>query len=285
MTASDGMLRTSRVERIRQWGLQLSRLAPFLRAPGKLLYQRFLSGFARRLREAGSSPGAWLKAYFAEHAPVTFVQVGAFDGVANDPIHELIVNRPRWRGLLIEPIPRAFERLKENYAAYQHKLQFLNVAISDRTCDLSMYEVDAKGLALPNWAPQIASLNRSHITKHFADVDVRELTVPAIRLGEALASAGLDAVDLLVMDVEGHERQILEDFDFDAFRVRVVLFERAHLEKDDESDITQTLEAHGFRCLSFADDTIAYRPMREASLRFKTRRNGTAARSTGVARK
>jgi hypothetical protein len=36
----------------------------------------------------------------------TFIQVGAFDGITTDPLHKYIT-RYGWRGILMEPQPRA----------------------------------------------------------------------------------------------------------------------------------------------------------------------------------
>ncbi len=42
---------------------------------------------------------------------VTFVQIGANDGVWNDPI-EPYLRGEKWRGVLVEPVPYVFARLK-----------------------------------------------------------------------------------------------------------------------------------------------------------------------------
>jgi hypothetical protein len=46
-----------------------------------------------------------------------FIQIGAYDGRKGDPIYELVrVNR--CSGILVEPQPDIFERLKQNYAGF-----------------------------------------------------------------------------------------------------------------------------------------------------------------------
>ena len=73
---------------------------------------------------------------------VSFVQIGANDGLRNDPIREFIVRDP-WTGVLIEPLPSVFELLKENYAwlAGRRSLAFENPAISTSESSLSLYTV------------------------------------------------------------------------------------------------------------------------------------------------
>jgi hypothetical protein len=68
-----------------------------------------------------------------------FVQVGAFDGSCVDPIHTM-VRRYCWKGLLIEPEPRAFAALQATYKG-EPNLTLLNAAISDRDGMTTFYRV------------------------------------------------------------------------------------------------------------------------------------------------
>src|SRR5271165_1303468 len=43
-----------------------------------------------------------------------FVQIGAYDGYDCDPIQKFI-RRYGWNGILVEPQPDAFEKLRQNY--------------------------------------------------------------------------------------------------------------------------------------------------------------------------
>jgi hypothetical protein len=55
------------------------------------------------------------------------VEVGAFDGVTNDRLHTH-VREGSWHGVLVEPQPRYFARLTENYEGLDG-LTFINAAI------------------------------------------------------------------------------------------------------------------------------------------------------------
>jgi len=68
-----------------------------------------------------------------------FIQIGAHDGRKDDPIYEL-VQRNRWSGILVEPQPDVFQRLKENYAGFSG-LAFEQAAIvAEGTC-MPLYRV------------------------------------------------------------------------------------------------------------------------------------------------
>src|SRR5262249_59030637 len=45
-----------------------------------------------------------------------FVKVGANDGVTGDPCSDILLATPQWRGILIEPVPYCFERLRANFS-------------------------------------------------------------------------------------------------------------------------------------------------------------------------
>ena len=60
---------------------------------------------------------------------VNFIQVPSNDGVTGDPIN-CFVNNNNWHGVLVEPIPFLFEKLKINYDQRKENLQFLNCAVS-----------------------------------------------------------------------------------------------------------------------------------------------------------
>src|SRR5205814_148392 len=69
---------------------------------------------------------------FAQHHPDAFVvQIGAHDGatMGQDPLRHELLSRP-WRGILVEPVPPVFERLKANYRA-NPRLIFENAAIAE----------------------------------------------------------------------------------------------------------------------------------------------------------
>ena len=59
----------------------------------------------------------------------TFLQVGAFDGLANDPIHPL-VRAFGLRGLVVEPQVGVLDRLRATYADHP-QVSLVNAAVAD----------------------------------------------------------------------------------------------------------------------------------------------------------
>lgn len=60
---------------------------------------------------------------------VSFLQIGSNDGISGDPLNKFI-NNYNWKGILVEPIPFLFEKLKRNYFHKKSNLIFYNIAIS-----------------------------------------------------------------------------------------------------------------------------------------------------------
>ena len=92
--------------------------------------------------------------------PFYFVQVGANDGVLDDPLRELIYQH-HFPGLLIEPLPDLFERLKTNYAG-EHQLVYENVAILDREGPVEIHRIRSDADVPGHWHG-IASFHRKNL--------------------------------------------------------------------------------------------------------------------------
>src|SRR5688572_761255 len=109
---------------VRDVGLAVVGAVPWLGRAGRWFYRR-LPEFLL------DTPTSRMRKHFSKKSRVTFVQIGAFDGLAGDPLRPLILENENWTGVLAEPHPDAFERLQRNYAAQSQRLKFLNAAISN----------------------------------------------------------------------------------------------------------------------------------------------------------
>ncbi len=259
---------------IRDIGLQAVRAMPWLRSFARKVY----AALPARLHD---TPTRCVGAFFADATTVSFIQIGAFDGVAGDPIRPLVLDRPGWRGALVEPQPDAFETLRRNYAGQSARLRFLNAAVAARSGDRTLYTVarsDPHGAPLPDWADEIASLDVEHIRKHFPGRGIVERTVRTMAFSEVAEGLPGGIVDLVIIDAEGHERAIIESIDFERHRIRFLMYEHKHLSPEDGPALDARLRRAGFTLKPFGRDTIAWRSLRQVGPKVqRTPRSGTRA--------
>ena len=179
-----------------------------------------------------------------------FVQIGAFDGQVNDPLYELVRGH-RWRGVLVEPQPGAFERLKRNYHG-QVGLQFFNVAIGAQDGEITLYTRAGGDV-------EVASTQRQLLVKPgHRRGSVVSRRVPCWTVGTLLERAGgRTDVDLLQIDAEGCDYQIIRALDFAKVKPTVIRFEHAILSSRDRNACLALLAEQGYRFLLEDVDTTA----------------------------
>ena len=240
-----------------------------IRDMGKWLVGRVpaLTSLARK--GYGHLPESWqdtptsrLTAFYAGRARVTFLQIGAYDGVAGDPLQPIVAEDERWHGVLVEPQLQAFERLKRNYRDAAHRLFFINGAISDTGGEAEFYYVSPDTIerdGLPSYCEELASFDRNNIVKHAPGVPIEIALIKTLTVGDALAAAGYERIDCLVLDVEGLEATLLGNIDFDQLGVSFIIFEHKHLVMADMASVMNRMAAFGFQTKVFGRDTIAWR--------------------------
>jgi FkbM family methyltransferase len=193
---------------------------------------------------------------------IFFLQIGAHDGLSFDPIHEY-VRQYHWRGLLVEPQPVVFAKLKENYAG-EPQLLFENsaVALQDGTLDLHVFA----GANATDHASMLAS-TRKHYLQLNGDQHrgtLEKITVPALSLDSLLKKHGVGRVNLLQIDTEGFDFEIIKMVDFRRIKPEIIHFENNFLNRRQKSECSRILGDAGYALLNLGIDTIAYlQPPRE----------------------
>jgi FkbM family methyltransferase len=180
---------------------------------------------------------------------MTFLQIGAFDGVGEDDLRELVKTH-NLRGVMVEPQPSAFARLQQTYRN-QRQVTLLQAAIaeSEGTRDLYCHR---------NHASMAASFDRQHLRKHgISDRDIVAQPVPCHTIESALRVGGLTNVDLLQIDAEGYDWPIIRSIDLSRIQPRMIRFEYRHMSDADADACVTHLAAHGYRFLLESNDIIA----------------------------
>ena len=178
---------------------------------------------------------------------LSFIQVGAFDGVSCDPLREF-VQKYNWQGILIEPQPQPFQKLVANYEN-QNGLVFKNCAVAKERGQLELFTVT--GDHLPTWCGGLAGFSRESIEKHepFApgiSQCINSIQVPTLTFADLLSEL-VAPLDLLQIDTEGFDAHLLGMYPFDQSRPSLIHFERKHLCPSVLDNCLQKLGGVGYR--------------------------------------
>jgi len=196
-------------------------------------------------------------------AKPVFVKVGANDGITDDPCSDILIADPNWSGLLIEPVPYCFERLKRNFPDGRRFI-LEQVAVGASAGEIPFYYVDPNAAEripnLPEWFDQIGSFDRNHIVKHLNGVlepFIIEYKVKVCPLSDVLTRNRIQTVHLLHVDTEGHDYEVLKSVDFNRHTPVAIFIEHFHLSAARRKEMLQLLRTHGYSVRNCVSDFFA----------------------------
>ena len=171
---------------------------------------------------------AWKLLNYARHG--RFVEVGAFDGRSLSVTYAL--EQIGWHGLLIEPIPERAEECKKNRTS-----TVINAALAGRGCSgTAKFEIVEGGPGgmfsrLPDTSKPSEFVEKS-------DAKKRIVEVPLTTMDNVLGAKYPDGatIDLAVIDVEGGELAVLDGFDLELWKPRLMFIEDNSFGKDNALD-------------------------------------------------
>lgn len=207
-----------------------------------------------------------LRAFAGAYPEAVVVEVGANDGEQHDPLRSHIL-AGGWRGVLVEPVPYVFERLRRNYAAVPG-IALENAAIAEHDGTVPFFHLRDAGpeerATLPDWYDGVGSLRRATLASHGPQVPdladrIVERDVPALRFDTLCDRHGIDRPDLVVIDTEGHDWAIIRSIDLATRGPRLLIYEHFHLAPDERAACRRHVEAAGYETLEEGFDTICLR--------------------------
>jgi len=186
--------------------------------------------------------------------PKTIIQIGTYTGDSeNEAVLKSINSNDN--AILIEPIPYIFEKLKENCNKKypNNNFKFINKAISSKSGFFEIYtpSINNDFRKFPNWAKQISSFNKEHIENHIPELIIEKIIVETTTINEILKEYNISTIDLLQIDTEGHDYEIIMNYDF-KIKPKVIQYEHCHTDgvyktgvKNDE--IIEYLKQNGYK--------------------------------------
>lgn len=191
----------------------------------------------------------------AIHPGFFFIQIGANDGLHADPIRPFIL-RHKWKGIMVEPQQKYFEKLKKNYENVPG-LIFENCAIAETKEIRKLYSI--KNESKEPWYNLVASLdqNKGDLKWIRNEMEVLETDVTCLTLEDIILKHGVRGIDLLQIDVEGYEINIINSIDYDKIKPRIIHFEHKHLSYAEHDSCMETLTKAGYKIFLERHETTA----------------------------
>ena len=181
--------------------------------------------------------------YFHNKTNGAYIELGALNGVlySNTKFFQEQLN---WTGVLIEPHPHAFEILKEcrpnNY--------LFNDLVSNVNDELK-YKYFVDNLAAVSGIED--TLTKHHFDEYYHNEIYKDLlqdtmTIVPKSLTEIIKNVPFTHFDFLSLDVEGHEYEVLQSWDF-SVPIDVILIEMLGIEADKEELCRKLLIEKGYK--------------------------------------
>jgi len=195
---------------------------------------------------------------------LSYLQVGAHDGILVDPMYDFVLKHPaKIRGILIEPIPSIFEKLKSNYSHFPSIVP-LNIAIHNEQSSATMYKIKDSVLPKRNkYASGWASLDSTHWKRMdgIVESDIEEIVVECMPITEVLSKHNFGSPDVIIIDTEGYDFQILQNLDLEQIRPIIVRFEHGLSTKtmspNQLEQLIKKFNSYGYQIILEQNDAIA----------------------------
>jgi FkbM family methyltransferase len=186
------------------------------------------------------------------------LQIGANDGVENDPIHHNVLSRG-WYLCAVEPMPGPFQRLQSNYRDVR-TVTCLQCAVGHVDGEATLYT-----LASPradSVDDHLSSFSIDILRKHWRSIPdlqqrITTQTVRCLTFHSILGQSSLQEIDMLQIDTEGFDYEIIKMAFSAGLFPPILAFEWQHLDRQAMWDCRCDLIKHGY-CWSLSKgDVIA----------------------------
>ena len=193
----------------------------------------------------------------------SILQIGAYDGVSNDSVHELLRTCENTRAVLLEPQPGPYATLQALWRDIP-RVTTLRCALGDTPGERSLYVIAEAHRHRHPFPDQVASFLRSQVEFAYSRYvwrpspsAITSVTVPVVDWGTLVQKHG--PFDLVAIDAEGYDAEILKQID-STTPPAVILYEHRCLSSNVQRDCEHLLTGRGYsvRRVNSAD-TVASR--------------------------
>ena len=177
-----------------------------------------------------------------------YIELGALDGVlySNTKFFEDSLN---WKGILIEPHPEKFKLLQQNRP---NNFLFNNLISCHKEPLEFRYFVDCHAAV----SGVENTLSQHHFDTYFESNDELNKSLPQNKifitpksLTEIVRSTKLTHIDLLSLDVEGHEYEVLKSWDF-SIQIDIILIETLGVQPEKDELCREILIQNNYKFIT-----------------------------------
>ena len=189
----------------------------------------------------------------------SLVQIGANDGISHDHVHN-VIKKFKLESLLLEPIKKYFQDLKNNYSNYEN-VRIENSALSINNEILFLYKVNAEYLnKYGTLSGGISSFYKEHLLKHgIKEKHIIQEKVNQISFDQLLKKYSINSFDLLLIDTEGYDCHIVNDFFLKVKKIRpIIIFEWSHIKNIELENTLNAIIDHNYFFTPIGDDIFCF---------------------------
>jgi FkbM family methyltransferase len=210
--------------------------------------------------------------YENEISDFTIVQIGANDGMQDDPI-QLLIKKYSPKAHLVEPVKELYKTLTTSYTDCPN-VTCHNFAISDIDGEKKMITVDYDD-SLPLWCKGLSTfdisrnflsgfggyklledLRKTEIFKKVKKAQ-KEISVQTKTLDTFFLENKIETIDVFITDTEGHDFIIFNQLDLTKYFPKLIMMETHTLGNEDKISINKKLLDNGYTILQDSWDIIA----------------------------
>lgn len=194
--------------------------------------------------------------------PFRFIEIGANDGIRNDPIYSRVVKNG-WHGVLVEPEPVQFNALVKNYENSPN-LEFVQAAITPTDGTVSLKRFDPKvtgglGLESSSVSKEVLEKSARLLGLKSTEGSTDEIIVSSMKLETLIQTTGMYEPDLVVIDAEGSDASIVRDLLEINLNPSFVLYEHLMMDQSEITEIQNAFKAQGYEQIVLGQDSFAFK--------------------------
>jgi len=193
----------------------------------------------------------------AQHPDFFFVNIGANDGVSNDPIYPFLCEYG-WRGIAVEPLEPIFAQLESNYRRFPGVvLERAAVAPEPRP----FYYIPTTAGYERTWTKQVGTLDPGFLRRAIdlmrtyefegpvpagLEGSIAQVDVPCLTFSALMEKHRVERVDFINIDAEGVDYEIVQTIDLARWHPQVLCLETADMSEAQRLELTQRMVGHGY---------------------------------------